>query len=376
MGVESAAILTRWLIEPESRDFPLEDLIVLTAQTGDEFSSTARQVEKHLLPLMVLRGVRWIQVARAEASTKSLAVISDSRAETSCHIEGVYKLSTEMLTSGTIPTRGGIRKCSMKSKGSVLDSTLAQIIGEREFTHAIGFNADEGRRSTKDCSYGGPRFDGRRAPSYPLQDWGWSRQMCLDYLMKVFGVVWLKSACAFCPFSNGKAELRGRWMEEPDKAALSARMEFNSLGLNPRIGLFASGSVLSHLQATDNTKAIALYEEALERDAWAVYRVQRLPGASLRKVSILFTGSRDEAQAEVSRLAAEAGLPLEQNCGYDRFWVTERSDAQATPREELVVAIPADAKAKHRVSSSGKDVFASSWEKVLAAEAQPELAIA
>lgn len=36
MGVDSTAILTRWLLEPWSRDFGLEDLVVLTAQTGDE----------------------------------------------------------------------------------------------------------------------------------------------------------------------------------------------------------------------------------------------------------------------------------------------------------------------------------------------------
>ena len=376
MGAESAAILTRWLIEPESRGFPLEDLIVITAQTGDEFRSTASQVEKHLLPLMVLRGVRWIQVARAEASTKSLAVLSDSRTETTCYIDGAYKLSTEMLTSGTLPTRGGVRKCSVKGKGEPLDAALLQIIGERAFVHSIGFNSDELKRSAKDTCYGGPRFEGRRTPSYPLQEWGWSRAKCLDYLMSVFGILWKKSACAYCPFSNAKTELLDRWMEEPDMAALSARMEFNSLGLNPRIDLFASGSVLSHLKASGNTKAIEIYEAALARDTWAVYRVQRLPDASLRKTQILFTGTRAEAEAEVARLAVLAGLPLEPNCAYARFWVTERSDDQVTPREELVVAIPADAHPKHRVSSSGKDVFASSWGKALAAEEQKELALA
>lgn len=35
MGVESSALLLRWLEEPESRDFDLErDLIVITSQTG------------------------------------------------------------------------------------------------------------------------------------------------------------------------------------------------------------------------------------------------------------------------------------------------------------------------------------------------------
>lgn len=36
MGVESTAILLRWLIDPTSRNFPLSQLSVITAQTGDE----------------------------------------------------------------------------------------------------------------------------------------------------------------------------------------------------------------------------------------------------------------------------------------------------------------------------------------------------
>ena len=52
MGLESVAILLRWLFEPESRDFSLEQLIVLVAQTGDEYSSTGKLIETYILPLM------------------------------------------------------------------------------------------------------------------------------------------------------------------------------------------------------------------------------------------------------------------------------------------------------------------------------------
>src|SRR5262249_35486196 len=58
MGVESSAILARLLLEPDVRDFELADLVVVTAQTGDEFSDTAALVEAHLLPLMRRHGVR------------------------------------------------------------------------------------------------------------------------------------------------------------------------------------------------------------------------------------------------------------------------------------------------------------------------------
>jgi hypothetical protein len=38
MGVDSVGILTRFLIEPETRGFDLSDLIVMTAMTGDVLS--------------------------------------------------------------------------------------------------------------------------------------------------------------------------------------------------------------------------------------------------------------------------------------------------------------------------------------------------
>src|SRR5689334_3007279 len=40
MGVESVAILVRWIMEPETRPCPLEDLIVITAMVGDEYDDT------------------------------------------------------------------------------------------------------------------------------------------------------------------------------------------------------------------------------------------------------------------------------------------------------------------------------------------------
>jgi hypothetical protein len=35
MGVDSAALLTRWLLDPACRNFDLADLVVVTAMTGD-----------------------------------------------------------------------------------------------------------------------------------------------------------------------------------------------------------------------------------------------------------------------------------------------------------------------------------------------------
>ena len=41
MGVESSAVLVRWVREPNTRPCPLEDLIVITSQVGDEYEELA-----------------------------------------------------------------------------------------------------------------------------------------------------------------------------------------------------------------------------------------------------------------------------------------------------------------------------------------------
>lgn len=68
MGVDSAAILTWWLDQPEGRGFCLHEPVCLTAMTGDEYGETRRLMETHLLPLMRAHGVRYVQLARAGQS--------------------------------------------------------------------------------------------------------------------------------------------------------------------------------------------------------------------------------------------------------------------------------------------------------------------
>ena len=87
MGVDSTAILLRWLLEPSTRDFDLSELLILTAQTGDEFEDTKELVEAHILPLLQQYGVRFVQVARNGASIRDgYIVLSDSRSSQTLHI--------------------------------------------------------------------------------------------------------------------------------------------------------------------------------------------------------------------------------------------------------------------------------------------------
>ena len=80
MGVESTAVLVRWLTDPRSRDFDLRDLIVLVSMVGNEFGSTIRDCETHVLPLLRTHGIRLVQAARAgRLQQDGIVVLDDSR---------------------------------------------------------------------------------------------------------------------------------------------------------------------------------------------------------------------------------------------------------------------------------------------------------
>ncbi|WP_052069533.1 hypothetical protein [Streptacidiphilus albus] len=112
MGLDSASILTRWLSEPASRDFPLARLTVLTAMTGDEPDVTRRLNEDHLLPLMRSTGTRFVQVSRT-SQQGGCTVLDDSRNPRKLIMRGPWRLSDELRASGTVPQVAAKRRlCS------------------------------------------------------------------------------------------------------------------------------------------------------------------------------------------------------------------------------------------------------------------------
>jgi hypothetical protein len=316
MGVDSSAILARWLREPESRDFDLDDLIVLTSQVGDEFASTARLIEDHMLDLMRANKVRWVQIARKTASQRDgIEVLSDSRETKKVHLDGCYKLSTELMDAGTIPTSGMCRKCSLKAKGWALDLWIEANV-EGEFRHVMGFNADELKRVEKDESYSKVE----RKSEYPLVTWGWGRKKCEDYLEDWAGERWEKSCCGYCPFAGqnkgGRDELLRRFKDEPDKAYQALRMEQAALALNDRMKLYKSKSVRSAVES--NAK---------------------------RAVEVRDTGSKDEMRAALVCWADGAEV-VEGDGGTLKLVVSTKSAKTFPCREECWVAAPHVAKTK------------------------------
>lgn len=116
MGVESTAILVRWILEPATRPFhDLQDLIVLTAQTGDEVEETRLLCEAYLLPLLRQHQIRLVQVAKTTASKlDGYVVLSDTSEPHKLHTEGYFKLSYDLLQSGTVPRLGRPHICAQR----------------------------------------------------------------------------------------------------------------------------------------------------------------------------------------------------------------------------------------------------------------------
>jgi len=295
MGVESTVILHRWITDPSSRDFDLDDLVVLTAQTGDEFPDTKELVEEHMLPLIREAGIRYVQVAR-DNPTQSLRVLSDTTDPRAVYLNGKYRLSDEMLGAGTIPQyASGSRHCSIHGKGWPLDLWIDGEL-EGEFRHIIGFNAEEKKRVTRDKSYSTEE----RHSEYPLLDWGWGRKACEDYLEDAFGEPWAKSCCFYCPFAAGREPVRIRYRKYQGLAAFAAFMEYMSLCFNPRMTLYTNKSLIDVLDEDGNEGALRLFHEHERHVGYAIYHVRRLyfgpSNADRSLVRMQAQGSRQELE--------------------------------------------------------------------------------
>jgi len=264
MGVESSAVLARWCLEPDVRPCPLDELIVVTAQTGDEYADTGRDVEAYILPLMRAHSIRFVQVARAgHHEADGIIVLDDTKRPTRVHLGGAYKLSDELRRNGTVPQYAGQHRCSLKFKAWVIETWLDANVrsgrtrdafgynndetacvercnaGIRERI-AFGFNAGESERVARSMTYNTVQ----RTTFYPLVEWGWNRARCEQYLRDVFGIEWKKTACVYCPFTPLRGAALERHRDHPDAVADAMMLEHLSLALNPRATLYRDRSLI------------------------------------------------------------------------------------------------------------------------------------
>jgi len=424
MGVESTAILLRWIFEPETLPCPLEDLIVITSQVGDEYADTKRDVDAHIIPLMRKHRIRYVQVARGgHLESDGICLLEDSREPSECFTDGAYKLSDELKLNGTVPQYGGVHRCALKFKAWVIERWLAENI-RGQAKHAIGYNAeeerriakseyafetriafgfnsdetdrvtrageydglrgagpaavppqeriafgynaDEGQRVAKNCEYN--TFT--RTAFYPLMEWGWTRQDCLDYIFKMIAVHWRKSACVYCPFNALKDEAIERHREHPKQVADAMTIEHMSLALNPRGSLYKGRTLIQITTTSNNWPAVAGYRRWLRQSDWAIYRVRRIYHASRKDPTKKGTADRSvehvghftdlgAAILGLQELAAAELLDIEEHHGIRYAYRLRRGDIYPT-REEFFVAAPATVNAK---AAHGHAWFDARWNQ-------------
>lgn len=341
LGVESTAILLRWIKEPETRPFECwSQVIILVAQTGDEYPSTKILAEVYMLPLLRQVGARLVQVARKDRSqTAGYTLLSDTREPYEIYIEGDYKLSAHSLRAGTLPTYTGAHTCAINFKGVPLDYFLGDRVFEYFGPH-IGYNAAETKRIKKSSDYGcrGAKY------RYPLFEWDWDRDKCIAYIYEHLGVIWKKSCCVFCPFQSKESAIE-RWNQEPEGAAFSAFMEYVALAFNPKMNLFPWGSAIATL---DEINPIAKHQfyQMLTQSQWAIYQVRRIITLTVnekdeenkkydRWVVAVKQGDREQLLADLRSIAQEHNVQMESE---SRFWQIKKINLYPQVEEFYVLA--------------------------------------
>ena len=366
MGVDSTAILLRWLVEPASRDFDLADLIVVTADTGGEFDQTITDVEQIVLPELRRHGVRFIQVGRSQRKTTAkgdgVAVLQDTTAPRRLH-RTAYTLEDEMLSAGTLPQIGGTRMCSIHAKGDCLDPVIAAVTAGRRYRHVVGFESDEHSRAAKDALYN----TDRRTGWYPLRDWGWDRTHCSDFIFELTSRRWFKSACGFCPFAmrtaTGRGEVVERWRLEPHKGVQALFLEYVARSLNERQTLIEGSSAADLVAAAGLIEVQSRFAARLDECEHAVYEVRRLTrrpatggagrGITARSVRALARGTRAQMDQDLRGRGGERRTGAD---GVVRHVVRERGD-QLPALEFFYVVCPAVVDDKQRAG------FESWWQE-------------
>lgn len=384
LGVDSTAILLRWLLDPTSRDFDLSQLVVVTAMTGDEWKQTGIDVETHLLPLLRQHRVRFVQCARGQRLVTTagggVVILDDSTTPERIHLDGAFRLSDEMLQAGTIPQTGGARLCSVHSKGDALDPVIASLTAGQPYRHVIGFEANEPRRAIKDAGYN----TDLRTGEYPLIEWGWDRPACEAYITNALGVEWEKSACVFCPFAlankAGRARVLARYAEDPDAGVQTLMLEHVALALNPAQGLIGGARAIDVVRAAGHAHVIDAFERARDEQEHALYEVRRIlrprkddptrMANAARSVQRIAVGSR----AYATLLLRDAGAAVKGadlivgDDGIERVYMRTRGATFPT-REHFFVIAPAV------VADKEHEKFDAWWAALDAPAAEPELAL-
>lgn len=179
-GVNSTAIPCGWL----EHDLPPIDRIIFS-DTGGERPETYAYVE---------RFDRWLQ----SRGFPSITVVRKVRAD---HVTE-ETLEANCLEHQTLPSLAyGFKRCSQKFKRQPSDKDVNNWHRARtawdsgyRVVKLIGFDAGEPHRAART-----PETDDKYRYRYPLIEWGWDREDCIEAIRRAGLPIPPKSSCFFCP---------------------------------------------------------------------------------------------------------------------------------------------------------------------------------
>jgi hypothetical protein len=142
----------------------------------------------------------------------------------------VQTLEERSLRTRSLPSIAyGYKACSEKWKRRPQDKFVnnwepakAAWAAGLKCVKLIGYDADEDRRVRN-----APTEDAKYTYRYPLYDWDWDRNACLDAIARAGLPSSGKSACFFCP-SSKKTEILDLKRRHPDLFARACAMEANA----------------------------------------------------------------------------------------------------------------------------------------------------
>ncbi len=208
-GVDSTAMLVELVrrgIRPGA---------ILFADVGSEKPETYEYVEMFS---------RWL----ADREFPTVTTVRRNKSRPSKTGPGYTTIEGNCLQNRTLPSLAfGRKSCSLKWKAEPMDKW------HKSWQPAIDKWASGGK-PTKCLGYDNGPADSRRAIGrteddlflyrYPLREWGWTREDCVEQIVQVGLPVPVKSACFFCPASK-QWELLWLAAEHPDLFARAIAIE-------------------------------------------------------------------------------------------------------------------------------------------------------
>jgi len=194
-GVDSTAMILG-LYENER---PID--LILFADTGGERPETYKHIEI-FSNWLVNKGLPSITIVKRTRRDGSLETLEEE-----CH------------RRKNLPSIAyGFKSCSQKHKIAPQDKFLNswQLAKDwwktgKKCVKYIGYDAGESRRADNAAKRDDPKYEYQ----YPLIEWGWEREDCLETIKK-HGIINVgKSACFFCP-SSKKQEIIELYKTHPD----------------------------------------------------------------------------------------------------------------------------------------------------------------